>query len=106
VGVASLDEVERRIRGGCELGRFSNDVSPRSITLVHRPRHAQGDGDEERERARRTVDASRTRGERGCGGGVSEMESPGPRNSGSGDIGYGFVDLRGPRRNIGGPRLE
>ena len=37
---------------------------------------------------------------------MSEMESPGPRNSGSGDIGYGFVDLRGPRRNIGGPRLE
>ena len=27
---------------------------------------------------------------------LSEMESPGPRNSGSGDIGYGFVDFRGP----------
>ena len=27
---------------------------------------------------------------------LSEMESPGPRNSGSGDIGYWFVDFRGP----------
>ena len=27
---------------------------------------------------------------------LSEMESPGPRNSGSGDIGYKFVDFRRP----------
>ncbi len=27
---------------------------------------------------------------------MSEMESPGPRNSGSGDIGYGFVNLERP----------
>jgi hypothetical protein len=40
--------LERRIRGGCELGRFSNAVSPRSIALVHHARHAQGDGGEER----------------------------------------------------------
>ena len=71
MGVASSDEVERRIRGGCELGRFSKAVYPRSIALVHRARHAQGDGGEERKRARKTVDASRTRGERGCGGGGS-----------------------------------
>ena len=40
-----------------------NAVYPRSIALVHRDRHAQGDGGEERvghvgQRARRTVDAS------------------------------------------------
>ena len=46
--VASSDEVERRISGGCELGRFSKAVYPRSIALVHRARHAQGDGGEER----------------------------------------------------------
>ena len=55
VEVASLDERK-------------NAVYPRSIALVHRARHAQGDGGEERERSRRTVDAWRTRGERGCGG--------------------------------------
>ncbi len=27
---------------------------------------------------------------------LSEMDSPGTRNSGSGDIGYGFVDLERP----------
>ena len=29
-------------------------------------------------------------------GNLSEMDSPRPRNSGSGDIGYGFVDLERP----------
>ena len=28
---------------------------------------------------------------------VLEMDSLGPRYSGSGDIGYGFVDFRGPK---------
>ena len=27
---------------------------------------------------------------------MSEMNSPGPRNAGSGDIGYGFVNLERP----------
>ena len=37
-----------------------NAVYPRSIALVHRARHAQGDGGEERvgHRTHRTVDAS------------------------------------------------
>ena len=30
------------------------------------------------------------------GASLSEKDIPGPRNSGSGDIGYGFVDLRRP----------